>query len=265
MDSGRFWELIALLGGRADERTCRTLEAALSPAEGDDLGEEIQRRVDELLDRRSVPASHTGDTAEWIAAAVIAAGRERFERELTQSGPLDPDDWQWEDAESLLVAGFGDDDDPDDGPEAGLDDVSTEALEDGLGLWLQWKSGRLPAGVTTAWDPEVEAALDAPDDPAFGRVPTTDPAWDDALATLAADPEFHRRRALIGDIGLHLLVRDVDGAELRPWPSETEVENVVLTVPAADARTEHDERVADYLEVVVFLVTSTQENLGLEG
>jgi len=261
MDSGRFWELITLLGGRADDRSCRALEAALAPGEADGLAEEVQRRVDELLDRRDVPASHAGDTAEWIAAAVVACGRERFERELARTGPLDPDDWEWEDAESLLVAGATEDDDP----EVELDAMSGEDLADGLGLWLQWKSARLPDGVTTAWDPEPEDALDEADDPAYGRVPTTDPAWEDALATLAADAEFHRRRALIGGIGLHLLVRDVDEAELRPWPSESHVDDVVLTLPAADARVGHDERVAYYVEAVVLVVTSTQENLGLDG
>lgn len=259
MDETRFWGLVALLGGIADEHSVRALEAELRPEEVEAFGEAVGTRVDQLLARRRVPESHEGDTAEWIAAAVIAAGREAFERELAEFGDLSPDDWSWSDAEVLLVAGFTDADDRADDGAAPTDDV-----DDALGLWLQWKSHHRPEGVTTAWDAEVEGTLEEPDDPAHGRVPASDPAWDDALAALAADPEFHRRRSVLGGIGLHLVVRDVDEASLQPWPSETEVQHVVLTLPAFQARLDHEARTADYLEAVVALVTSTQQNLGLE-
>ena len=138
-----------------------------------------------------------------------------------------------------------------------------------VGVWLQWKAPELPPGVTTAWDAEADELLDDPetgvgDDPAYGRVVTTDPAWDEALATLAADPEFHRRRELIGGIGLHVVVREADEWTLTPWPSDELVDDVVLTVPAAQVLAA-ESRADLYLEAVVTLITSTQENLGLEG
>lgn len=260
MDETRFWELIGRLGGVADERTVAVLEAELHPDETESFDAALASRIDRLLERRTVPDSHEGDTAEWIAAAVIAAGREGYERELAGSGELVPDDWAWSDAEVLLVAGVAGD-----GHGAGHGAAASSVdVDDALGLWMQWKSHRLPDGVATSWDPEIEDVVDDPDDPAFGRVPATDPAWDDALAALAADPEFHRRRTLLGAIGLHLVVRDVDEASLQPWPSETDVQHVVLTLPAVQARTDREARAADYLEAVVALVTSTQENLGLE-
>ncbi|WP_284533470.1 hypothetical protein [Nocardioides sp. T2.26MG-1] len=136
-----------------------------------------------------------------------------------------------------------------------------------LGVWLQWKAPQAPPGVVTAWDAAAEAELDDPetgvgDDPAYGRVVTTDPAWDEALETLAADPEFHRRRELVGGIGLHVVVREVDEWTLMPWPSDELVDDVVLTVPAAQVLAA-ESRAELYLEAVVALITSTQENLGL--
>jgi hypothetical protein len=138
-----------------------------------------------------------------------------------------------------------------------VNDVDEPVLS--LGVWLQWKAPQVPPGVSTAWDAEM---AEESDDPAYSRVVTTDAAWDEALETLAADPEFHRRRELIGEIGLHVVVREVDEWTLTPWPSDELVDDVVLTVPAAQAL-DADPRSAFYVEAVVALITSTQENLGL--
>ncbi|GAW50519.1 MULTISPECIES: hypothetical protein [unclassified Nocardioides] len=149
------------------------------------------------------------------------------------------------DAELLLVAGL----------EAEPDDV--------LGVWLQWKSAHVPADVTTAWTQGGDLPPEMEDDPSYGRVPTADPAWGEALAVLAGDGEFQRRRDLIGDRGLHVVVGDVDEWLLTPWPSEDDVEHVVLTVPAA-AAVAAESRTEFYLDAVVTLVTSTQQQLGLD-
>lgn len=143
-----------------------------------------------------------------------------------------------------------------------VDDVDESGPS--LGVWLQWKAPQVPPGVVTAWDPETEADPDPEtgDDPAYGRVVTADPAWDEALEILAADPEFHRRRELIGGIGLHVVVREADEWTLMPWPSDELVDDVVLTVPVAQALAA-EPRADFYLEAVVALITSTQENLGL--
>ncbi len=147
--------------------------------------------------------------------------------------------------------------------------MADETAEPGdeLGVWLQWKAPQVPSGAATSWEAAAEAALDDPetgvgDDPASGRVLTTDPAWDEALGTLAADPEFHRRRELLGEIGLHVVVREVDEWTLTPWPSDELVDDVVLTIPAAQVLAA-DPRSELYLEAVVSLITSAQENLGL--
>ncbi|GAW50518.1 MULTISPECIES: hypothetical protein [unclassified Nocardioides] len=91
MDDTRFWQLVDLLGGTADERTVPVLEADLA-ASGDAEGflDALQVTVDDLLARCPVPGSHEGDTAEWIAAAVVAAGRETYERTIAAGLPSTP-------------------------------------------------------------------------------------------------------------------------------------------------------------------------------
>ena len=114
MTPDRFWRLVELLAGTADEETVPRLEAALAPGEHETFADAVQDHVDRLLARREVPGSHAGDTAEHLAAAVVAAGRDTYERELALDAPLDPGRWRWEEAERLLVAGLAAEEEPHD-------------------------------------------------------------------------------------------------------------------------------------------------------
>ena len=111
MDEDDFWGFVARLGGVADDATCRALHVeVVSAGRAAEFGTAVDAHVERLLSRCSVPYSHQGDTAEWIAAAVIAAGRSRYEEILAAGKKLRPRDWRWEDAEALLVVGFVDED-----------------------------------------------------------------------------------------------------------------------------------------------------------
>ncbi len=243
METTRFWELVDLLGGVADDDTTPRLDAALADeTEAEEFADLVEEAVHRLLERCAVPPSHAGDTAEWIAAAVVASGRTTYERTLAAGGLLSPDDWAWAEAENLLVAGLSDD-------------------EEGAGeadLTLQWCSSTVPPGVSTAF----EADLDFGDDPAWGRVVTHDEAWEAALGLLDEDAEYLTRRESLGDIRLHIVVRDVEEMELSAWPEPESVEDVVLVVPAPLILAE-DSRVDGYLEAVVTIVTSVQAQLGI--
>jgi hypothetical protein len=245
MDEARFWELVDLLGGTADDTTTPRLAAALvEQDEVDAFGEHVDVLVAQLLAACDVPASHDGDAAEWIAAAVIARGRATYEATLAAGGELDPDAWAWAEAEDLLVVGMtGEPEDA--GP---FDD----------GLTLQWKSLEVPVGVETVWDPDDD---EHGDDPAYGLVPTSDEAWAAALGVLATDEEFQRRRAALEPLALHVVVRDVEELELSAWPEPDAVESVVLAVPVSLVLAE-ESRVEAYLDAVVTLMTAVQEALG---
>lgn len=247
MDRSRFWALVDLLGGTADDTTTPRLAAEL--AERDEVeafAEHVDVLVPLLLAACDVPPSHGGDTAEWIAAAVIARGQEVYERTLAAGGPLDPDDWDWAEAENLLLVGMTS---QGDGPGPGDDRLT-----------LQWKSREVPVGVETVWDPEDD---EHGDDPAYGLVPTSDEAWDAAVGVLMTDAEFQRRRAALEPIALHVVVRDIDELELSAWPSPDETESVVLAVPVAMVLGE-ESRVEAYLDAVVTVMTAVQEALGTE-
>lgn len=240
MEPTRFWALVDLLGGVADDDTTPRLDAALADeAEAEEFTDLVQEAVHRLLERCTVPPSHAGDTAEWVAAAVVASGRATYERTLAAGGLLRPDDWAWAEAENLLVAGLADEDARD-------------------GLTLQWCSTTVPPGVSTAFD----ADRDLGDDPAHGLVATHDEAWETALDLLAEDAEYLSRRESLGDIRLHVVVRDVEEMELSAWPEPEAVEDVVLVVPAPLILAE-DSRVDAYLEAVVTVVTSVQAQLGI--
>lgn len=255
----RFWQLVDLLGGVANDASVPRLEASLRAGEAEAFLDRVYELVAALLQRCSVPASHAGDTAEWIAAAVVAAGRTTYENTLAAGGRLDPEAWAWSEAEDLLVAGVpehadaGDGDQPDE--VADPDDV-TERLGDELGLTFQWCSAEVPPDVDTSYDP----ANDRGDDPEHGQVWTDDDEWTRTLALLDGDAEFHRRRAAIAGIGLHVVVRDIDEATLTPWPSDEDVRDVVLTVPA-EAVLAAPRREDAYVEAVVTLVSSVVEAL----
>lgn len=249
MTPDRFWELVATLGGTADDATTTVLDAALRESgEGEDFGDLVDEHVERLLQSCSLPFSHQGDGGEWVAAAVIAAGRETYERTLAAGGLLNPDDWRWDEAENLLVAGFVDNEDEDEQP--GLEGQH-------LGVTLEWKTADLPTGVTSYFD----ASLDLfGDDPRGGYAVTADPAWAEAMLRLDADAEFHRRRASISDVGLHLKVRESDEVELTPWPSDEVIDDVVMTLPR-EMFTDAEQRVEAYVDAVVELVLAVQERL----
>lgn len=245
MSPERFWELVDILGGVADDTTTPALDRELGESdEGEDFLALVQARVEQLLERCPVPESHQGDTAEWIAAAVIAAGRAEHDRVLSSGAPLVPDEWAWAEAENLLVVGMPHE----------AEEPRPGAL---LGLSLEWKTTDLPAGIESTFDPLMEWTGD---DPAYGRTVTVDPEWTEAVLRLDADPEFHRRRTTIADVGLHLKVREADEMVLTPWPSPEQVDDVVLSVPvgmfAGQDRTEV------YVQAVAELVLSVQDALG---
>jgi len=241
MDVARFWELVELLGGAADDASTARLGAVLvEQDEVEGFADHLDVLVARLLATCDVPASHDGDAAEWIACAVVASGRASYERVLAAGAPLDPDEWAWAEADGLLVVGEE------------LADAPADSLT------LQWKSREVPVGVETVWDPDDDAHGD---DPAYGLVPTSDEAWDAALGVLATDEEFLRRRAALDPLALHVVVRDVDELELSAWPDPDAAESVVLTVPAAIVLAE-ESRVEAYLDAVVTLMTAVQDALG---
>jgi hypothetical protein len=245
MDESRFWRLVDLLGGTADDASTARLATEL--AEHDEVGafgDHVDVLVAQLLAACDVPVTHDGDTAEWIAAAVIASGRESYERTLAAGAELDPDAWPWTEAGSLLVVG--------------LSDADTIPGDDRL--TLQWKSREVPVGVETLWDPDHD---EHGDDPAFGLVPTADEAWEAALGVLMTDEEFQRRRAALEPIALHVVVRDVEELELSAWPDADAVESVVLAVPVSLVLAE-ESRVEAYLDAVVTIMTAVQEALGIQ-
>lgn len=255
MTPERFWRLVELLEGTPDAASVARLEAALAPGEEETFADAVQEHVDRLLARREVPATHAGDTAEHVAAAVVAAGRAAYERELALDDPLDPAQWPWADAEALLVAGH----DPAVAHQQEWTDEDDE-LSEQLGVWLQWRSVQVPDGVLTSWGAEV-AEIDGVlgDDPAFGRVPAADPQWHEALQQLAEDPEFHRRREAVSGLDLHVVVRDTDEATLTAYPDADAAEHAVLVVPV-EAMTAEPDRVEAYVEAVVTLLVSLTED-----
>ena len=100
--------------------------------------------------------------------------------------------------------------------------------EDELALGLAWCAADAPGGVDTAWDPHTD---DTSDDPAHGFPTCTDPDWDAALTVLRASEDFVRVRNAIGGVALAVVARDIDDAELVPWPDDGPVETVVLRTP----------------------------------
>ena len=81
MDEARFWRLVDVLGGTADDTSTARLAAELvEHDEVDAFGDHLDVLVAQLLAACDVPVTHDGDTAEWIAAAVIARGRDTYER-----------------------------------------------------------------------------------------------------------------------------------------------------------------------------------------
>ncbi|MCL8024769.1 hypothetical protein [Nocardioides bruguierae] len=215
MTPEEFWAHVDSLGGVADDGTVEDLVERLSTAEAEAFAERVEVLVEELLRACDVPGTHTGDTAEWLAAAVIAAGRETYEATLAAGEPLDPERWAWDEAEALLVVA----------PVEGEDEAF--GLPATPPVTFQWLHLTSPDDVETAYDEnvaEVTGALGIGPDPAFGPVPASDPAFDRALARHQDWPTAAPQ--------LHLAVMEgFDEPTPTLWPNVEEPEHVVLVVP----------------------------------
>lgn len=201
MTPGRFWELIGTLDGVADDKSCAELGRLLGETgEGSAFGDLLDQRVEPLVRACRWPDEIAGsDTMNWVAAAVVAGGRRAYETVLAAK-EVDPDQWQWDEAEALLVAGV--EDSFEDAPPPHGDPVPP------VDVALQWLAAS-PPGVEGPHDDDPTDAIDPGDDPDWGRVPVHDPDWIAAQHRLAADRSFLDRRARLGGLRLWLTVRPV--------------------------------------------------------
>lgn len=245
MEPARFWELIDTLGGVADDETTPALhESLVASGEGEAFRSMLDDLVKQLLDGCDLPPLYRGDTAEWIAAAVVARGRDVYERVLAAGVDLDPGEWAWEEAEALLVVGFEaegeaehDEDDEDD------EDAwrRRETRDVGLGtLLLEWKTDPPPPDVLSGFDPEMEefmavhsGALIDIDDPRRGHPPVQDPEWDRALDVLAADPQVRELRGATMHVGVHVLVKDSTAGGVTRWEDDGALRHVTVEIARA--------------------------------
>lgn len=229
MTPERFWKLVATLEGRVDDARAEALEDRLGAGEAEAFADHVQQRVDALLERCDVPASHSGDAAEWLAAAVVAAGAETYHRTLAESTPLDPSSWDWEEAEALLVVGHHELD-----PGQEQDDSHWRDDTPDLPLTFQWQAEQVPRDVRTMWGLTAEAVreLGVAFDPAFGQVPAIDPHFTEVVAERPA-----------ATLERHLIVSD-DVAEPQ-WllfPEGGAPEHLVLVVPPGPLLEQQDRR-----------------------
>ncbi|KQQ43597.1 hypothetical protein [Nocardioides sp. Leaf307] len=256
----RFWSLVDLLGGRVDAAGVARLEEALLAADVEEtlgFADELDALVSELVVRCTVVLDpdaqrvevpdEVAEPAELVATAVVAAGRETHDRVLGAGQPLSSREWAWREAALLLEAGMGDE---------RLDDL------EGPDVLLQWRTTQVPDRVDTDWDADALGGLDLGVDPTLGVVLARDPDLEEALLRLQADPEYQRRRALIDGIDLHLVVSEVAEPELTAWPTPEAVEHAVLEVPVGTFDLDGSPRTDTYLDLVVTLVVSVQEQLG---
>ena len=274
MTPERFWELVGTLGGVADDASCARLDALLrETGEGPAFADVLEEQVDPLVSRCAWPADLArSDARYWVAAAVVAAGEEARGSVLA-SGALDPDQWQWAEAEALLVAGVPDDaDDASDGP------ANDGAPIPPVDVALQWLAFPVPEGVDGPGEGDLIAAIDLGDDPSWGRRPVHDPDWLAAQDVLAADDAFLDRRARLAGLQLCLTVRPapapdqpapdpsthspfggfrpVSEAAAHRFPAEGG-EAVVLTVPVTDFPPAGS-RVESYVRAVHQLVEAAE-------
>ncbi|UYM03702.1 DUF4240 domain-containing protein [Solicola gregarius] len=174
MRSAEFWDLIDVLGGTADEESVARLGERLGglPARTvEAFGTALDERIDVLAESPAIPEElRYSETAEWFAAAIIAAGRPAYEKARRAHAPFDADDWGFEEAEDLLVVG-----------ENILEPVEIE-LD---GVQVEWLSAQRPDEVGDPLD-AIDAAdpLDAIDPPA--EVDALDADWDVGVGT---DPQ----------------------------------------------------------------------------
>jgi hypothetical protein len=138
--------------------------------------------------------------------------------------------------------------------------TTDEARASDLGVTLAWCTEDVPARVETTYEESQDELNGALDDPDAGLPTLEDPDWDVAHAILAASDEFHDLRERIAGIQLAVVLRDMDEAELVPWPDAEAVETVVLRTPAEPFR-ELESRVTAYVETVVALAAEVEAAL----
>lgn len=214
MTPQRFWELVGALDGVADDVSCAELDRRLRDSdEGSAFADILDQHVEPLVRNCRWPDEIAGsDTMNWVAAAVVAAGRPAYESVLATQ-EVNPDQWQWGEAEALLVAGAAEG--GEDAPSADGDPVPPVRVA------LQWLARPSPAGVHGPHDDDDPSdTLDMGNDPDWGREPVDDPDWVAARERLAADQSFLERRARLGDVGLWLTVRPLTpGGQAAPDPA----------------------------------------------
>jgi hypothetical protein len=163
----------------------------------------VDDHVRRLLAACTLPEDLWGDSAEWLAAALIAAGRTTYEENVASGATIDPDAWNWDESEALLGTGF---------PHEGGDPSASDLLESLVSL--QWNAEQVPDGVSTTWEPFVDM-FGAADDPMLGRSVVTDPEWEQAMAQIGPDTGT--------SLHLALVVRDLPDAENLRWPEHNQV------------------------------------------
>ncbi|WP_193604679.1 hypothetical protein [Nocardioides dongkuii] len=289
MTPERFWDLIGTLGGVADDASCARLEALLREhGEGEEFSDLVEEHEERLVTGCRWPRRIRGsDTMHLVAAAVVAAGRPAYDAVLAR-GKVDPGQWDWDEAESLLVVGMGDEDDGEgDDRYGGTGPGSRGTTDDGeptppLDVVLQWFALPSPERMETADDATPEMSMDFGDDPDEGRVPVHDPDWVAARAVLAADPDLLARRRRVAGMRLGLTVRPVPpSGQEAPSPADHEPfegyrpvaeptayrfegergASVVLCVPVTDFPASGS-RVAAYVRAVGQLVDAAEAQPG---
>lgn len=172
--SEEFWELIGVLGGTADEESVARLGeklAALPARTVEAFAGALDERIDVLAESPAIPEElRYSETAEWFAAAIIAAGRPAYEKARRAREPFDAADWSFDGAEDLIVVS-----------ENILEPVEIE-LD---GVEIEWLSAQHPDDVEATAeveDDDVESGDDAVlvDDPlAADSFSADDPLLDD--------------------------------------------------------------------------------------
>lgn len=276
MTPERFWQLVDTLDGIADDPTCARLGVLLRrTGEGPAFAGMIEDLVEPLVAGCRWPELFVGtDTASWVAAAVVAGGKARYDVVRAQ-GEVDPDQWRWDEAEALLVVGFEETEaDQGYGPPADHGEPVPP-----VAVTLQWLSIPSPAGVRTPNDGNPDMVIDLGDHPGNGRVSVHDLDWVEAQRHLAADRSFVARRLRVGHVGLWLTVRPVPPAgDPAPEPSSHSpfdgfrpvleavahhVEShdgpgVVLIVPVSDF-SDRESRVDNYVRAVHQLLAAAED------
>lgn len=205
MTPERFWELVGSLEGVADDESCARLGALLrTTGEEAEFAEALDEVVDTLVAECRWPRDIRGsDTASWVAAAVVAGGRASYDA-ARSAGVIDPDEWEWGEAEALLVVGP----EPTDEHRASGPPPDHGEAAPPVDITLQWFAVPSPPGVSTPSDRMTTMpVIDFGDDPSWGRVPVHDPEWVEAQRRLSADPSFVERRRALEGLHLWLTVR----------------------------------------------------------